>query len=302
MQEFDCFMIISPQEFTNRFNTHSQEVRAKISSYLAQREQGKRHPVLDFLFEYYQFRPSMLERYSAGFKTKISTSNSADLSTFLPHYPLYRNENEFWIMDLNQFPHHRFDALVWLIGLLEKTQFREPQFSCLGMHEWAMVYKQETAARYTIPFRLSIPEMQAFVESRPIRCSHYDAFRFFTPDAIPLNKIQPSLELREELEQPGCIHTNMDVYRWAFKFYPWVSSDLIWEAFNLAYEARFIDMRASPYNLQEFDVIPICIETKSGAEEYVFEQKRLSERAFPIREKLISELKGIRAGLELIKS
>lgn len=295
-------MICTTQEFTNQFSEHSQAVRAKLCSYLAQREKGKRHPVLDFLFEYYQFRPSMLERYSGGFKTKILVSDSDDLTSILPHYPLFRKENEYWVMDLNQFPHHRFEALAWLIDLLEKTQFREPQFSCLGMHEWAMVYKQETAARYTIPFRLPIPEMQAFVESRPIRCSHYDAFRFFTPDAIPLNKIQPSLELRKEMEQPGCIHTNMDVYRWAFKFYPWVSSDLIFEAFNLAYEARFIDMRASPYNLKNFDVIPICIETKSGAEEYVLEQKKLAERAFPIREKLISELKLIHSALVMMKN
>src|SRR5690606_16054805 len=49
------------------------------------------------------------------------------------------------------------------------------------------------------------------VESMPLRCSHYDAFRFFTPPARPLNAVQPTRSDQISLEQPGCLHANMDI-------------------------------------------------------------------------------------------
>ncbi len=265
---------------------HEKRVRERVRPILDLRESGKKHPILDFLFDYYSFRPGLLERYSSGFETMLS-GDMVDV----PHHALYKRSEQGWQMDLRQFPMHRYDSLLWLIDLLEQTQQREPVFSCLGMHEWAMVYKEEHHKRHQLPLRLSAEQTQAVVESRPIRCTHYDAFRFFTAEARPLNQNQLTKIERVEFEQPGCIHTNMDVYRWAFKFYPWINSELIWQAFDVAWQARWVDMKASPYDLSTLGYQNICIETREGAEEYVREQKRLYALAKPIREQLIVELK-----------
>ena len=58
------------------------------------------------------------------------------------------------------------------------------------------------------------------------------------------------------MEQPGCLHAGMDVYKWAFKLTPLVPSDLVADAFDLAREIRVLDMEASPYDLRELGYDP----------------------------------------------
>jgi len=125
------------------------------------------------------------------------------------------------------------------------------------------------------------------VESQPVVCTHFDAFRFFSKKARPLNKFKPSREKFIDMEQPGCLHTNMDLYKWAFKMYPWISSKLILEAFELALETRKMDMKASPYDLRKYGYEPIKIETEEGREEYRQLQKYIWRKSIPIRDKLL---------------
>jgi hypothetical protein len=127
-----------------------------------------------------------------------------------------------------------------------------------------------------------------FVESRPVLCSHYDAFRFFTKKARPLNRLQPTRKNLKKREQPGCIHANMDLYKWAYKLYPWISSDLIADAFELALDARIIDMKASPYDLTNYGYEPIKIETEKGRLVYINEQRKIFQRSMSLREELIN--------------
>ncbi|HYF34588.1 MAG TPA: hypothetical protein VD994_04800, partial [Prosthecobacter sp.] len=134
--------------------------------------------------------------------------------------------------------------------------------------------------------RMPPDDLARFVEAQAICCSHYDAFPFFTPAARPLNALQPTLESRPELEQSGCLHTNMDLYKWSSKLWPWVGSDLIGRAFALACEGRDLDMRASPYDLRAMGYEPVRIETPAGREEYVAAQRELAAKAEPIREEL----------------
>lgn len=157
------------------------------------------------------------------------------------------------------------------------------------MHEWAMVYKADRIRHDQLPLRMPEDELTEFVESRPLICTHFDAYRFFTEEARPLNKHQLNRDKFQEMEQPGCLHTNMDLYKWAFKMYPWIGSDLIRTAFELALEARFVDMKASPYDLRERGLEPIKIETEEGRMEYMRLQKKIFEKSQPIRKKLIRE-------------
>jgi len=82
----------------------------------------------------------------------------------------------------------------------------------------------------------------------------------------------------------------MDLYKWAYKFYPWVSSEIIIDAFELARDARILDMQASPYDLRAWDVDPVMIETVEGRKQYESRQRELASRAVPIRRHLLQEL------------
>jgi hypothetical protein len=140
------------------------------------------------------------------------------------------------------------------------------------------------------PLRLSQEEIDTLVESRSIACTHHDAFRFFSKQALPLNRIQPTLDTRHENEQPGCVHANMDLYKWAAKSMPWIGSYLLLETFRLAVRLRDLDMRASPYDLSAWGVFPVKIETIEGRREYETEQRKLAEKARDLRNKLIGSL------------
>jgi hypothetical protein len=88
------------------------------------------------------------------------------------------------------------------------------------------------------------------------------------------------------MEQGGCLHANMDLYKWATKLWPWVGSDFIAKAFFLALEGRELDMRASPYDLSEEGYEPLCIETEEGRKQYQIEQQQLTQRATILRQEL----------------
>jgi hypothetical protein len=164
------------------------------------------------------------------------------------------------------------------------------------MHEWAMVYRGHDILHAGVAsLRLPQQEIDAFVESRPVVCSHFDAFRFFAPAARPLNRLPLAYETRYDAEQPGCIHANMDLYRWAYTAMPWVGSDLLVECFELALALRDLDMQAGPYDLRAFGVTPVCIETAAGRDEYQRRQRELSARASALRERLIAVLERVLA-------
>jgi hypothetical protein len=62
----------------------------------------------------------------------------------------------------------------------------------------------------------------------------------------------------------------------------------------MACEARAIDMRASPYDLSSLHMKPICIETDEGRAEYIAEQRELSEKAAPLRYRLLDVYRYLR--------
>jgi hypothetical protein len=155
------------------------------------------------------------------------------------------------------------------------------------------VYRAEEVRHQQIPLRLSDEEIAEFVESRPLVCTHFDAFRFFTKKARPMNKHELNRENFQDSEQPGCVHTNMDLYKWAFKLYPWISSDIIREAFFNALETRKVDMQASPYDATEFGLKPIKIETEAGRKDYVERQMEIYQNSQPIRHRLIEAYKEV---------
>lgn len=147
------------------------------------------------------------------------------------------------------------------------------------------------------PLRLGNEGTDAVVESHRIACSHFDAFRFFTDPARPLNTLSPAVDDRADFEQPGCLHAGMDLYgKVAVRLSPMICSDLVADAFELAWDIRILDMRAAPYDLSGITLDPtgepwtsVNIETPEGKAEYVAQQREFSERGAPIRQALIAE-------------
>jgi len=95
---------------------------------------------------------------------------------------------------------------------------------------------------------------------------------------------------QKDLEQPGCIHGNMDLFKYAYQLYPLVSSSLLVDCLQLAIAARKIDMRASPYDVSAFAECgqAIKVETLEGRRQYAIEQEELFRRAAPLRMALLS--------------
>lgn len=256
------------------------------------RDRGEAHPVEDFLFQYYPFPQALLEKWHPGLGIILEHDT--------PTLPAPFSKRDYSISDgkifadaslLREKPRQR---LRWICELLVATRDRTPNFACHGLHEWAMVFRgMEIRHEKTTPLRLPQAEIDALVESRPIYCSHFDAFRFFTPEAQPLNRLRPTLEDRMSFEQPGCVHANMDLYKWAAKAMPWIGTELLLDCFEMAIELRDLDMRASPYDLKKWDREPIRIETPEGRKLYEDEQKRLAMSSLHLRERLISALQQI---------
>jgi hypothetical protein len=282
--------ILEWEEWQAICDSHLTEARIFTDGARFRRDRGEAHPVEDFLFRYYPFPIALLELWQPGFGISLRFHDKSDLpARFLGKR--YRTAGGVCELDMTSISEKDRQRLSWIHSLLSATQDHAPHFACHGLHEWAMVYRAEEIRHSSLaPLRLPQEEIDSLVESRPIACTHHDAFRFFSKQALPLNRIQPTLDTRHENEQPGCVHANMDLYKWAAKSMPWIGSDLLLETFRLAVLLRDLDMRASPYDLSAWGVVPVKIETPEGRREYEAEQRKLAEAARRLREKLIGTL------------
>jgi hypothetical protein len=279
-----------------RAAAHAARVDAWVQPHLARRRAGEKHPVHDFLFDYYSQRPAALRRWHPGFGVVLEDAPEYEgVKGYGRVVPAKRHaqdppEGAEWsglcVTDdhlLSQQP-----LVESIRRLLAATAARSATLACFGLHEWAMVHRTD-ATRHDWPLRLGTTGTDTVVETHRITCSHFDAFRFFTDSARPLNTLSPGRDDRGELEQPGCLHAGMDLYKHAFRLTPLVPSELVADCFGLAWDIRVLDMRASPYDFSGLGLDPVRIETPEGKQEYVAAQRRFAERGAPLRAGLVDE-------------
>lgn len=278
-------LTLTESEWSARSATHAARVAPWIAPRLERRRRGIAHPVDDFLFDYYSWRPAQLARWHPGWGVRLE----GDVGTFAGVRG-YIVEASHAFVDPRALP---VDVMRATLHLLEATAGRPPSLGCFGRHEWAMVYRlpPDDVRHVDWPLRLTPEGIAQVVESSPLRCTHIDAFRFYSEPARPLNVAQPTRSTQADHEQPGCLHATMDLYKWCFRSYPAIGADLTADCFALAREVRAIDMRASPYDLRDLGYAPIAIETPEGRAAYVEHQRDFSARAAVLRDRLIADLR-----------
>ena len=275
--------VLSEDRWRERAARHAERVDALTADHLRRRRAGERHPVEDFLFTYYNLKPAQLRRWHPGVGTFLTGEGARERSS----ERFYTEHDDGRVgLDVPAFLAAR-PVLDFVERLLSSVASRPAHLGCFGLHEWAMVYRTSKVRHGQVPLRLGHQGTDRVVESHRIQCSHFDAFRFFTEPARPHNTLQPTREAQVELDQPGCLHVNMDLYKWAYKLTPAVPSELVVDCFELSREIRTLDMRASPYDLREWGYEPVRIETAQGKAAYMEYQRDFAERGAVLRERLL---------------
>lgn len=276
-------------EWRSAVTRYRERLAPFVTDRVARTGTGRKHPVYDFLFEYYSLRPAHLLRWSPGIGIFLE---GATFESFPGASALKQRANGL-VLEAADYPAQRLESARWTARYLERIRDRAPELRCYGLHEWAMVYRTDEIRHRQVKLRLHPDEIAHTVDSMGLRCSHFDAYRFFTSRAVPLNRCVLARETTPDHDQPGCIHVTMDLYRYAYKLGAFCPADLLADAFELAANAREIDMRASPYDLAELGFAPIRIETAAGREEYMRHQCELMAPAGALRARLIDVYRGI---------
>lgn len=289
MQTTHAAPVVPEEVWLARQAARERRVDDWVGPALDRARRGETHPVEDFLFTYYSHRPAQLRRWSPGAGVVLGGGAAAGLTA-----------RRHWVAvdggaTLSSPPERVVRAAAWVADLLDRTSARPAQFGCFGLHEWAMVHglAPDEVRHSRWPLRLGAAGTTAVVESMQVRCSHFDAFRFFTPSARPLNVLQPTRERQPDLEQGGCLHANMDLYKWAYKLAPWVPAELVADCFDLARRVRALDMRASPYDLRDLGYDPVRIETAEGRAEYAVAQRAFAAEAGALRARLTAAARSL---------
>lgn len=275
------FGLAEPALEAEQWQARAAAYRRRVDDFLDPRlrQIAAGDPVPKFLFSYYSLRPAQLRAWNPGYGVPLQGPSAVRT---------YRDRRGYAVHDgqvrvAEEYLRERADTVTFVARLLRATAARPAQLNCFGLHEWAMVYRSDTVRHGHVPLRLSPAAVDEVVEATPLRCTHFDAFRFFTPAAVPRNAGAPSRATQIDWEQPGCLHATMDLYKWCYKLGPLIDSELLLAALELAAAAREIDMRASPYELSAYGYAPITIENAAGRAEYVRHQSEIAQRAAPLR-------------------
>lgn len=280
-------LTLAESEWRPRAESFARRADALTAGHRERSARGQKHAIDDFLYDYYSTRPSLLRRWHPG--VDVGLEAAPEHAT----WRWYRTDVGVASVDAVAFWEARGSTVDFVTGLVASTLARKPALGCFGLHEWAMVYN-DPDTRHNLPLRLGSAGTDAVVESHDIVCTHYDAYRFFTDAAVPRNALALSRETQVDMEQPGCLHATMDLYKWCSKLSPAIPSELTLDCFELAVEVRRLDMAASPYDVSGYGLEAVRIETPEGKSEYAARQREFSARGEVLRRRLLEACDAIR--------
>jgi len=199
---------LSRDEWREREAAHATRANVLTAEHRERKQRGEKHPVWDFLFTYYSVKPSLMARWHPG--AGVVLEDAADEPRAGFRWYAAGPDDGSLVVDDAAFD-REMPALSRLIEImLRRTADRAGQFDCFGLHEWAMVYRQGEH-RHPQPLRLGQAATDEVVETHDLRCTHFDAFRFYTHEAVPLNRTQLTREDQPDRVQPGCLHASRQV-------------------------------------------------------------------------------------------
>ena len=277
--------MLAPEEWLALEAAHEERIDAATAAHRDRRSGGRTHPVEDFLFRYYTNSPARLRRWHPG--PGVVLAEAAHLPR--ARWTHYRTESDAVRLDVDAFVAARGPAIAFVRGLLSATASRPAQLGCFGLHEWAMVHgiPADDVRHAGWPLRLGSAGTDAVVEAHGIRCSHFDAYRFFTDAAVPLNQASLTREGQVRDEQPGCLHAGMDLYAHVAAMEAGAPGELLLDTLSAAFDAREVDMRASPYDLSAWGLDPIPVDTAEGRSVFVAFQRRWIRRTQSLRARYV---------------
>lgn len=284
--------VLPEQTWRAAASDHAAQVDAWTQGRLERRMRHEKHPIDDFLWEYYPFSPGKLRRWHPG--PGVALEGRADSVLEIAGY-IHRDGHT--VFDLEALTAEQRQRLrrehEWTTRLFRNVAGKPGRFGCFGLHEWAMVLGQsaDEVRHAGWPLRVDPQVIRQTINDVGLRCTHFDAFRFFTPEAIPLNPNQNlNRALQPDMDQAGCLHANMDLYKWSMRLQPLVPMDFVRKAFALARDVRVLDMQGAPYDLAALGVVPIRLETAEGRAEFARQQRAHAERASELRAELLGIL------------
>lgn len=274
--------LLTREEWSGRSRAHEERARTWVDPHLYRRSRGQKHPIWDFLFDYYSIRPTHLTHWHPGLGATLDDATDAPHATWKDYEVTDGGEVS---VDKQSFMARRGHHMERILELFRSTESNRTQFDCFGLHEWAMVYRTDSP-RHDLPLRLGREGTNKVVEAHDLKCTHFDAYRFFTAPARPLNLTVLNSSTRTCNEQSGCLHVGMDLYKWAVKMGPLVPGEILLDCFELAHDIRLLDMEASPYDCRTLGYGVVPIETAEGKAEYVARQREFTRRGSALRHQL----------------
>ena len=71
-------LILSEADWQARRTRHEQRLQPLVGPHVVRQSRQEKHPVYDFLFEYYGFRPSWLMRWSPGLGVVLAGASARE--------------------------------------------------------------------------------------------------------------------------------------------------------------------------------------------------------------------------------
>mmetsp|Transcript_37708 Transcript_37708/g.120994 ORF Transcript_37708/g.120994 Transcript_37708/m.120994 type:complete len:350 (+) Transcript_37708:1658-2707(+) len=296
-------------EWRGRAKRHRERVVELLGCEPEEAAKRRTDPKLNFIFQYYYgFKAKHLLHWSPGLGVDLEPGTDDD-ERLLAKRTFWRRSGSDGRLTLDPCyyrlkPSH-VEALRSTRAILRATN-REV-WNCYGLHEWAMLYRSAPKKQDHLELRVSQKTIDDVVEAPgALRCTHFDAFRFFDDAAKPLNLHRDLGRDRQPFkEQRACVHYNMDLFKYALRLMPFIEAELLADALSVALQARTLDLRASPYDVRAWAdpseggaMDPVPVETPAGRKLYTDLQADIVTQADPVRRRLASACDAILASID----